>query len=569
MLRNRARGPGRPCIIRPPTAPRSRMPHVTPRPADHHPYDLTIRRLFEAPVLDDPEQEIVYRGQVRLTYRQFRERVHRLAGALASLGVKPGDTVAVMDYDSHRYLEAYYAVPMMGAVLHTINVRLSPEQIAYTIDHAEDDVILVHADFLPILEAIRGRTEQARALVVLVDDAKPATSLPLAGEYEALLAAAAPRYAFPEVAEDSRATTFYTTGTTGHPKGVYFSHRQLVLHTLGATAMLATARHGSLRQGDVYMPITPMFHVHAWGVPYVATLLGVKQVYPGRYAPDALLQLVAKEGVTFSHCVPTILHMLLKTPGSEKVDLSRWKVMVGGAALSRPLARLAMERGIDVVVGYGMSETAPILTIAHLDPADLARDADAQAELRTRTGRALPLVDLRVVDERLAEVPSDGRTTGEIVVRAPWLTQGYLKDQKATDALWRGGSLHTGDVAWRDARGFVKITDRKKDVIKVGGEWLSSLEVEDVLAAHPAVAEVAVIGVADAKWGEKPLALVVRKPGHEAATEKDLLHHVREYVENGRLPKQVVTLHARFVDAIDKTSVGKVNKRALREKHGG
>jgi fatty-acyl-CoA synthase len=261
--------------------------------------------------------------------------------------------------------------------------------------------------------------------------------------------------------------------------------------------------------------------------------------------------------------------MLLKDSASQQVDLSRWKVLVGGAALSKPLARLAMERGIDVVVGYGMSETAPILTTAYLDPGDLARDADAQAELRTRTGRALPLVDLRVVDEQLAEVPSDARTTGEIVVRAPWLTQGYLKDQKATDALWRGGFLHTGDVAWRDARGFVKITDRMKDVIKVGGEWLSSLEVEDVLAAHPAVAEVAVIGVADPKWGEKPLALVVRKPGHEAATEKDLLHHVREYVENGRLPKQVVTLHARFVDAIDKTSVGKVNKRALRERHGG
>ncbi|HET8542811.1 MAG TPA: AMP-binding protein, partial [Anaeromyxobacter sp.] len=229
----------------------------------------------------------------------------------------------------------------------------------------------------------------------------------------------------------------------------------------------------------------------------------------------------------------------------------------------------ALDRGIDVVVGYGMSETAPILTLAQLDPADLAADADAQAELRTRTGRALPLVDLRVVDERLAEVPSDGRSTGEIVVRAPWLTQGYLKDQKATDALWRGGFLHTGDVAWRDARGFVKITDRMKDLIKVGGEWVSSLEVEDVLAAHPAVAEVAVIGAADAKWGETPLALVVRKPGHDGATERDLQHHARDYVDKGLLPKQVVTLHVRFVDAIERTSVGKVNKRALRERHGG
>jgi fatty-acyl-CoA synthase len=296
-------------------------------------------------------------------------------------------------------------------------------------------------------------------------------------------------------------------------------------------------------------------------------MLGVKQVYPGRYAPDVLLSLIEKEEVTFSHCVPTILHMLLKSPGSEKVDLSRWKILVGGAALPKPLARLAMDRGIDVVVGYGMSETAPVLTIAHLDPADLAEGPDAQAELRTRTGRALPLVDVRVVDEAMREVPRDGKSTGEIVVRAPWLTQGYLKDQKATDALWRGGALHTGDVAWRDARGYVKITDRMKDVIKVGGEWVSSLELEDVLAAHPGVAEVAVIGASDPKWGERPLALVVRKPGHDGLVEKDLQHHAREYVEKGLLPKQVVVLSVKFVDALERTSVGKVNKLALRRKH--
>jgi fatty-acyl-CoA synthase len=271
--------------------------------------------------------------------------------------------------------------------------------------------------------------------------------------------------------------------------------------------------------------------------------------------------------VTFSHCVPTILHMLLKTPGSERVDLSRWKVLVGGSALSKPLALLAIQRGIDVVVGYGMSETAPILTIAHLDPSDLAAPPEAQAELRIRTGRTVPLVDLRVVDERLAERPRDGSSTGEIVVRAPWLTQGNLKDQKASDRLWAGGALHTGDVAWRDARRFVKITDRSKDVIKVGGEWLSSLELEDVLAAHPSVAEVAVIGMPDDKWGERPLALVVAKPGEQRATERDLQRHAREYVDKGLLPKQVVTLEVRFVDVIERTSVGKVNKVALRQKH--
>jgi fatty-acyl-CoA synthase len=544
------------------------MSDMTPRAADAAPYPLTIRRILECPIAYDPAQEIVYRGVRRHTYADLRERVHRLAGALAALGVAPGDTVAVLDYDSHRYLEAFFAVPMMGAVLHTVNVRLSPEQILFTIEHAEDDVVLVHADFLPILEAIRGRISTVKKFVLLADDGAPAASpVPFAGEYEALLAAAPAHFDFPEVPEETRATTFYTTGTTGLPKGVFFSHRQLVLHTLGVTTALATQHHASFRRGDVYMPITPMFHVHAWGIPYVATMLGVKQVYPGRYAPDVLLSLIEKEKVTFSHCVPTILHMLLRSPGSEKVDLSRWKILVGGAALPKPLARLAMDRGIDVVVGYGMSETAPVLTIAYLDPADLADGADAQAELRTRTGRALPLVDVRVVDEAMREVPRDGKSTGEIVVRAPWLTQGYLKDHKATDALWRGGALHTGDVAWRDARGFVKITDRMKDVIKVGGEWVSSLELEDVLAAHPGVAEVAVIGASDPKWGERPLALVVKKPGHEGLVEKDLQHHAREYVDKGLLPKQVVVLSVKFIEAIERTSVGKVNKLALRQKH--
>jgi fatty-acyl-CoA synthase len=545
------------------------MSEMLPRPEGVPPYGLTVRKILEAPIAYDPAQEIVYRDRRRLTYREFRERVHRLAGALDALGVRPGDTVAVMDYDSHRYLEAFFAVPMMGAVLHTVNVRLSAEQILFTIEHAEDDVILVHADFLPILEAIRGRIGTVKTYVLLADDGPPATSpVAFAGEYEALLAAAPARHDFPEVDEDARATTFYTTGTTGLPKGVFFSHRQLVLHTLGVVAALATAPHASFRRGDVYMPITPMFHVHAWGIPYVATLLCVKQVYPGRYAPDALLALVEREGVTFSHCVPTILHMLLRTPGGEAVDLSRWKVLVGGAALPRPLAEAALARGIDVVAGYGMSETCPVLTIAYLDPSDLAAPRAEQAELRTRTGRALPLVDLRVVDEGGHEVARDGRSTGEIVVRAPWLTQGYLKDQKATDKLWSGGALHTGDVAWLDARGFVKITDRMKDVVKVGGEWISSLEIEDVLSAHPGVAEVAVIGIPDAKWGERPLALVVpRAEQKDRLTERDLHHHARDYVEKGVLPKLVAVLAVKFVDVIERTGVGKVNKVALRKRY--
>jgi len=539
-----------------------------PRTPSANDYQLLIKNLLFCPVVDAPEQEIVYRGIFRCTYRELRQRVQRLANALTALGIKPGDTVAVMDWDSHRYLECFFAVPMIGAVLHTINVRLSPEQILYTIDHAEDDILLVNSEFLPILDQIRGRMDTVKGIVLLNDEPlPPTTNIPFCGEYEALLAAASPVFDFADFDENSRATTFYTTGTTGMPKGVYFSHRQLVLHTLGTLGVLGSALgHGRFHRQDVYMPITPMFHVHAWGVPYIATMLGVKQVYPGRYVPDLLLELIEKEGVTFSHCVPTILHMLLKHPHAQRMDLSGWKLIIGGAAMSRALCVEAMGRGIDVFTGYGMSETCPILTLAHLTPEMLELSPEEQSVIRCKTGRSLPLVDLRVVDGRLHEQPRDNITAGEIVVRAPWLTQGYLKDFKASERLWEGGWLHTGDVAVRDELGYLRITDRSKDVIKVAGEWVSSLELEDIIAHHPGVAEVAVIGAPDERWGERPLALVVPRP-ESGLAEKDITHLVKEYADKGLINKQVVLLKVRFVEAIDKTSVGKVSKVTLREKY--
>jgi fatty-acyl-CoA synthase len=439
-------------------------------------YPLLIKNLLGNPVRQFPDQEIVYGDCKRQTYRDLGERVGRLASGLARLGVKPGDTVAVMDWDSHRYLECFFAVPMMGAVLHTVNIRLSPEQILYTINHAEDDVILVNTEFLPILETIRDRIEPVKKLVLLNDaDQIPATPLDISTEYETLLAASDPDYNFPDFSEDTRATTFYTTGTTGLPKGVYFSHRQLVLHTFGTLAAVAGTGQGRFNRDDVYLPITPMFHVHAWGVPYVATTLGVKQVYPGRYVPDHLLRLIQRENVTFSHCVPTILQMLLACPTVDEVDLSRWKVIIGGAALPRALAKQARDRGVDILTGYGMSETCPLLTLAHLKPHMLDWDEERQLEIRCKTGLPLPLVELRVVDDEMNDLPHDGKTPGEVVVRAPWLTQGYLKDPRNSEALWRGGYLHTGDIGVIDAEGYLKITDRLKDVIKTGGEWISSL----------------------------------------------------------------------------------------------
>ena len=529
-------------------------------------YPLLIKNLMFAPVVDNPNQEIVYRGTVRFTYRQFQERVRRLAAALGKIGVKPGDTVAVMDWDSHRYLECFFAVPMIGAVLHTVNVRLSAEQLVYTISHAEDTVIIVNSDFLPILDQIKGRIDTVRKLILINETGAP-PAVTLDAEYEALLASAEPMQEFPEFDENTRATTFYSTGTTGMPKGVYFSHRQLVLHTLGTIATLATAvTQGRFHREDVYMPLTPMFHVHAWGIPYVATMLGVKQVYPGKYVPEILLKLIAEEKVTFSHCVPTILNMLVSSPAAAAVNLSGWRVLIGGAALPRSVAIAALKRGVDVSVGYGLSESCPVLTLSQLSTEQLKLGMEEQADLRCRTGRPFALVSLKVVDQKGREVPCDDKASGEIVVRAPWLTQGYLKDQTNSQKLWEGGWMHTQDIACRNTAGSIRITDRSKDIIKVGGEWLSSLELEDILSVHPAVAESAVVGQPDVTWGEIPVALVVLKKDQKA-TEKELSAHVKNYADKGVLPREAFLIKIRFVDAIDKTSVGKINKVALRARY--
>lgn len=533
-------------------------------------YPLLIKNLLRNPVRQFSDQAIVYGDFKRQTYRDLGERVGRLAGGLAGLGVKPGDTVAVMDWDSHRYLECFFAVPMLGAVLHTVNVRLSPEQILYTINHAEDDVILVNTEFLPILEAIRDRIEPVKKLVLLDDTGQtPATALDIAAEYETLLASGDPDHRFPDFSEDTRATTFYTTGTTGLPKGVYFSHRQLVLHTFGVMSALAGTGQGSFNRDDVYLPITPMFHVHAWGVPYVATALGVKQVYPGRYVPEQLLRLIEREKVTFSHCVPTILQMLLADPKSRQTDLSRWKVIIGGAALPRALAQQARERGVDIFTGYGMSETCPILTLAQLKPHMRDWDEERQLEIRCKTGLPVPMVELRVVDEEMNDLPHDGKTVGEVVVRAPWLTQGYLKDPQNSEALWRGGYLHTGDIGAIDAEGYLKISDRLKDVIKTGGEWISSLDLEDLILKHPAVAETAVVGLPDPKWGERPLVLVVPNRDRVGQVDETAIRDwLKDFADQGVISKWGIPDRVLIVEAIPRTSVGKLNKKAIREQYG-
>ena len=532
-----------------------------------HDARLSIGQILSYGVAKAPAQEIVYADRVRHTYATLDERVCRLASALSGLGVEPGSTVAVMDWDSHRYLECFFAVPMMGAVLHTVNVRISPEQVLYTINHAQDDVILVNAEFLPILEGIHAKMRPGVKLVLINDGTgEPQTRLRFDAEYEAMLANAASSFAFPQLDEDTRATTFYTTGTTGLPKGVYYSHRQLVLHTLAVSQALGNAPHATFGVDDVYMPITPMFHVHAWGLPYVATMLGAKQVYPGRYVPDSLLGLIARERVTFSHCVPTILQMMLGSPASREIDLAGWKVIIGGSALPLPLARAAVDRGIDVIGGYGMSETCPILTLAHLRPWMRHWDGERQVPYRCKAGRPIPFVQVRIVDGDMNDVAHDGVSQGEVVVRSPWLTQGYLGEPERSEELWRGGWLHTGDVGVIDAEGYVKIIDRIKDVVKTGGEWVSSLDIEDLILRAPGIAEVAVVGVPDDKWGERPIALVTTKAGAATPTEDAIRRHVAQFVDKGLISKYGVPDRVYFVDAIPKTSVGKLDKKVIRAK---
>ena len=538
---------------------------IIPPAAGAYAYPLLIKQLLLSGVRYEPGREIVYADKLRYSYQTLNQRIRRLANALTAAGVKAGDTVALLDWDSHRYLECFFAVPMIGAVLPTVNIRLSAEQVLFTMNHAEDDLVLVHDDFLPLVEQLQGQLTTVKGYLQLTDETAADTCLPVVGEYEQLLAEAADQYDFPDFDENSVATLFYTTGTTGDPKGVYFSHRQLVLHTLNAVGTLGVYQGlPLLRSDDVYMPITPMFHVHAWGVPYVATLMGLKQVYPGRYEPNRLVQLYREEKVTFSHCVPTILQMILNCEAGKHSRFDGWKMLLGGSALTLGIASEASARGIQVHSGYGMSETCPVLCTTYLRTEDLQQPMQDQLATRIKTGVPVPMVDLKIIDAAGNDVPHDGEALGEIVVRAPWLTQGYLKEPQKGAELWQGGWLHTGDVASIDAQGGVEIKDRIKDVIKTGGEWISSLELESLISEHAAVMSVAVVGIVDEQWGERPMALVVCEPGHYL-DRKILEAHLQSFVEIGRINKWAIPKQFKFVSEIPKTSVGKINKKLIRE----
>ncbi|MDB5984439.1 MAG: long-chain-fatty-acid--CoA ligase [Pseudomonas sp.] len=535
-------------------------------PADGaYQYPLLIKRLLMSGSRYEKTREIVYRDKLRYNYTTLNERIARLANVLTAAGVKAGDTVAVMDWDSHRYLECMFAIPMIGAVIHTINVRLSPDQILYTMNHAVDKFVLVNSEFVGLYNAIGKQLTTVEKTILITDAPEKTADLPnLIGEYEDLLAAASPHYQFEDFDENSVATTFYTTGTTGNPKGVYFTHRQLVLHTMGvATIMGCIDSVRLLGTNDVYMPITPMFHVHAWGVPYAATMLGLKQVYPGRYEPEMLVGLWKNEKVTFSHCVPTIMQMVLNCPASQGVDFTGWKIIIGGSSLTRSLYEGAKARGIQLTAAYGMSETGPLVSVAHLNEEMLAGTDDERITYRIKAGVPGVLVDAAIVDLEGNFLPADGESQGELVLRAPWLTQGYFNEPEKGAELWDGGWLHTGDVATLDSMGVIDIRDRIKDVIKTGGEWISSLALEDLVSRHAAVREVAVVGIADPQWGERPFALLVIHEG-QVMDAKALKEHLKPFVELGHINKWAIPSQIALVTEIPKTSVGKLDKKRIR-----
>ena len=538
---------------------------ITPTPSAYS-YQLLISRILEQPLKFNSGAEIVYRNVSRYTYKDLYKRVSKLANLLTGrLAVNPGETVGFIDYDSNRFLEAYFAIPMIGAVLHTINFRLSSEEILYTIKHAEDRVIFCHRDFLPLLEKMQDKMENVRIVVIGDGQEGFVTSINHEGEYEALLGPQKEEYEFPDFDEDSIATMFFTTGTTGLPKAVYFSHRQLVLHTMALTTTLGTMNSVvTISSEDVYMPITPMFHSHAWGIPYVATFLAMKQVYPGKYEAAMLLKLQHEEGVTLSHGVPTILEMICDHPDADKKYIGDWKMICGGSALPKGLAKKALSLGINVITGYGMSETCPIISLSDPDKqimADLGDDE--KVDTRLKAGRPIHLSDVRLRNDAGEFVANDGLSQGELVVRSPWAVGGYYNDPVRSEELWKDGYLHTGDIGVIGKDGVIDITDRMKDVIKSGGEWVSSALIESLLSTYPGIAEVAVVAMPDEKWMERPMAVVVSNL-NETITADDLNQYLRQFVNNGKLKSFAMPKEYRFVNELPRTSAGKIDKKKIR-----
>ncbi len=525
-------------------------------------FPLTLHHILRRLRYSDPHAEVVTLGErgarTRMTFAESAERIDRLARVLTRLGVQQGDRVGTFAWNNQRHFELYFAIPCVGAVLHTLNIRLFAEQLTYIANHAEDQVIFVDASLVPLLEKLAPSFETVRHYVIMGDSAHPGDtgSLPNALNYEELLEEAGPGgYDYPDVHERQAAALCYTSGTTGNPKGVLYSHRSISLHS-SATLMRDAV---GLSRADRVLAVVPMFHANAWGLPHGAALAGADLILPDRFLQaEPLAQLIAAERPTLMGCVPTIFADLLRYADEHPdLDLSSLSnAACGGSAVPRQLMRDFQERhGVRIFQAWGMTETSPVATYSR--PDETAEHDDAYWDDRARQGRAMPWVELRLVGDGGVEVPWDGQSTGEIEVRGPWIAARYFhgdQDDEKFDAGW----LRTGDIASLDERGYVQITDRSKDVIKSGGEWISSVELENEVMSHPDVIEAAVIARPDERWAERPLCCVVLREG-STVDARELNEHL-----SGRVAKWWIPEEFAFIDEVPKTSVGKFDKKVLR-----
>jgi len=525
-------------------------------------FPLTLQMVFERGTRLFPDREIVtggITGAHRYTYGEFGKRVHRLANALKEFGLKPGDRVATFSWNHYRHLELYFAVPMQGSVLHTLNIRLFHDQLTYIVNHAADRYIFVDRTLLPIIQQLQPTFESVEHIIVMDDGGENDCGDAL--DYEELLSSGAEHCEFPRLDENEAAMMCYTSGTTANPKGVAYSHRALTLHSFGASQVDSLA----VSQRDTVMPIVPMFHANAWGLPYASTLVGAKPVLPGNsLAPDRVLQLAQDEKVTLAAGVPTIWIGALPLLQAGKYDVrSMDRIVCGGSAAPRSLIDGLGKLGLNLLHAWGMTELTPIGTVSNLRQELLSADASTQLDYKARQGPPVPGVELRVLDGDGNDVPWDGETMGELVARGPWVTAEYFRDERSSASYTADGWFRTGDVATMQPNGYMEIADRTKDLIKSGGEWISSVALENALMAHPKVQEAAVIAIPNERWGERPMACVVGRPDFRGAiSEQELRDHLGQQFATWWLPDRYL-----FLDELPKTSVGKFDKKAMRQKH--
>ncbi|OLS36451.1 long-chain fatty acid--CoA ligase [Bacillus sp. MRMR6] len=524
---------------------------------------LTMIQMIERAEKYFPKKQVVSRttsGIQRLTYKEIGERTRRLADSLKKLGVQKGEKVGTLAWNHHRHLEAYFAIPCIGSVLHTINIRLSPQHISFIINHAEDKVLLVDPDLIPLLEKCASELKTVKAFIIMTDEKElPETSLSPVYHYENLLAEADPEYQYPnDIDENDPAGMCYTSATTGNPKGVVYSHRGIFLHSMA----LGLADSIGLSEKDIALAIVPMFHANAWGMPFAGVWFGTSLVLPGpNFTPKLIAELIQEEKVTISAGVPTIWLGLLKELEEGTYDTSSLRgLLCGGSAAPKGMIRAYEQKyKIPFMHGYGMTETSPLVVISTLKSYQEELEFEERLEIRAKQGILVPGLDIKVVGKD-GEVAWDGKEMGELCIKGPWIASEYYKDDRTKDAF-KDGWLHTGDVVTIDEEGFIKIVDRTKDLIKSGGEWISSVDLENALMAHEGVFEAAVVAVPHERWQERPVACVVLKEAYRGKVTKDeLTEFLKPQFAKWWLPDEIL-----FLEEIPKTSVGKFLKMALRD----